>query len=162
MFTHYLTGCLMYLVFSDWCGWQVTWQLLLGGAICGALPDLLSLFCTRIRLDKWSHKHRDNLTHSLLFPALVFAITILVDIKSATVVSLTLLTHPLLDTFGVGWGVKLFAPISDVTVKLGHIKGKWLYTQKEIDTEAEKHGDENWVRNIYNVFWCIKTVFDTP
>lgn len=68
--------------------------------------------------------------------------------KLATVLGLTLLSHPILDIYGLGWGVKLFAPFSDVTVKIGHIKGKWLYTQEEIDAEAEKYGDENWVRNL--------------
>lgn len=148
VFTHYLTGTLIFLLFANWCDWHTTSLLLLGGAFCGALPDWLSLLWGQAKINKWSHKHRDNVTHSLVFPVSIFILVSLFNTKLAVVLGLTLLSHPILDIYGLGWGVKLFAPFSDMTVKIGHIKGKWFYTQKEIDTEAEKHGDENWVRNL--------------
>lgn len=162
VFTHYLAGCLVFLLLSGWCDWHVTSLLLIAGSFCGALPDWLSLLWGHAKINKWSHKHRDNITHSLVFTVSAFILVGLFNIKLTTVFGLALLTHPILDCVGMGWGVKLFYPFCELTVKFGHIKGKWLYTQQEIDAEAEKYGDENWIRNIYNIPWCIKNGFRYP
>ena len=149
MFIHYLAGCIIFFLGAWWHDWHVTSLFLLGGALCGAFPDYLSLAWGNIKINKYSHKHRDNLSHSLLLPIICFIAISLFDSKFAFIIGLALLSHPLLDTFGIGWGVKLFYPFSDVTVKIGHIKHKWFYSQKEIDDEAGKYGDNNWIRNLY-------------
>lgn len=151
MVTHYFAGCLVFLFFGKFFGWDISWLYLLVGAIVGALPDILSLLITQdIEISKWSHLHRDNFTHTIFLSIIVFLNISVFDIKMAVVVGLAILTHPILDIFGIGWGVKLFYPFSDVIVKIGHIKGKWLYTQEEIDAEVIKYGDEDWLRTAFS------------
>lgn len=150
MVTHYFAGCLVFLFFGKFFGWNISWLYLLVGSIVGALPDILSLLITQdIKISKWSHLHRDNFTHTIFLPIIVFLGISAFDIKIVLVVGLAILTHSILDIYGLGWGVKLFAPFSDVTVKIGHIKGKWLYTQEEINAEVRKYGDEDWLRTTF-------------
>lgn len=151
MVTHYFAGCLVFLFFGKFFGWDISWLYLLVGSIVGALPDILSLLITQdAEINKWSHLHRDNLTHTIFMPIIIFLGISAFNIKIALVVGLAILTHPILDLFGIGWGVKLFYPFSDIQIKLFHEKGKIAYNQEEIDAEAEKYGDEDWLRTAFS------------
>jgi hypothetical protein len=151
LFSHLLAGSLVFLIIGNLFDWYISrWFLVLGG-LCGVLPDILSFAFGKVEYSKWSHRHRDNIFHSLLFPIIAF-ITVwpLLNIKCALLISLAILTHPLLDSFGLGWGVKLFYPFNKITYKLFY-KGKIInkFTQKEIDLEAEKYGMDDWIGQIY-------------
>ncbi len=152
MFTHYFVGCMVFFAFGNMFGWNTTSLYLIVGSVMGALPDLLSLIISKSRINKWSHLHRDNFTHSVFLSISVFCLVIFFDFKVAIVVGTTLLTHPILDSFGIGWGVKLFYPLSDLQIKLFHKKGKVAYTQQEIDSEVEKFGNENWFHDLFLTF----------
>ena len=150
MFTHYLAGCLIFLVLGKFFGLGITCLYLIAGSVIGALPDVLSLMASKQQaINKWSHLHRDNLSHSILFPLAVFCVTAFYDIKVAIITGIALLSHPILDLFGIGWGVKLFYPLSNMQFKLFHQKGKISYTKDEIDLEVEKHGSDSWIQDSF-------------
>lgn len=151
MFSHLLAGSLVFLIIGNLFDWNISrWFLALGG-LCGVLPDLISFAFARVEYSKWSHRHRDNISHSLLLPVIAFIFAwLLLDIEWALLISLSILTHPLLDSFGLGWGVKLFYPFNKITYKLFY-KGKIInrFTQEKIDLEAEKYGMDDWIGKIY-------------
>ncbi len=165
MFIHVLAGGLIFFIFGllnswKWNSWKMAIGYIFFGAFVGLFPDILSfLLCGKITTGKWSHKHRDNISHSLFLPLAVFCIFIFWNWRWATLLSLTTLTHPLLDLFGIGWGVKLFYPFSQTTYKLFY-KGKIInaFTQEEIDKEAEKYGDEYWKKNIYDIIHSFNII----
>lgn len=154
MFIHILAGSLIFFVWGLWNDWKIAIDFIFFGAFIGLFPDILSFLLSRkITTDKWSHKHRENFSHSLFLPFAIFCIFIFWSWQWAILLSLTILTHPLLDLFGIGWGVKLFYPFNQTTYKLFY-KGKIInaFTPEEIDEEAERYGDEHWIKNIYFSF----------
>lgn len=160
MTIHLLAGTLVFLFFAEYIGMEVTgWYLLLGAA-CGISPDPLSYILSKTATtDKWAHKHRDNFSHSIFLPLIAFVLLFAFDSRIATMISLTLLTHPLLDLAGIGWGVMLFYPFSNKVFKLFY-KGKAIviWTQDEVDAEAEKFGNDHWIKDIYFTFFTLDPV----
>lgn len=151
MFVHLLAGSLMFLFFGKIFNFEITRAYLLAGAFFGFLPDLFSyVWAGTVKLNKWAHTHRDNFSHSIFLPFLVPAFYHMNDFKIAVATSAAILTHPILDLFGIGWGVKLLYPFSDKTFKMFY-KGRivTVWNKKEVDAEAEKFGDNDWIRNIY-------------
>lgn len=160
MTTHLLAGTLVFLLFANFFGTQVNGWYLLFGALCGLFPDPLSYILAKTAtLNKWAHKHRDNLSHSIFLPVIALIILTPFNVKLASIVSLTLLTHPILDLIGMGWGVMIFYPFSDKVFKLFY-KGKFLtiWTPEEVDAEAEKFGNNHWIRDIYFTIFTLDPV----
>jgi hypothetical protein len=160
MTTHLLAGTLVFLLFANFFGTQVNGWYLLLGALCGFFPDPLSYILAKTALlNKWAHKHRDNLSHSLFLPVIAFIILAPFDVRLASMISLTLLTHPIIDLIGMGWGVMLFYPFSDKVYKLFY-NGKFLtvWSLEEVDAEAEKFGNNNWIRDIYFTVFTLDPV----
>lgn len=154
MFIHLLAGSLVFLLFGKIHNFEVGKMCLLFGAFCGIAPDPISYILSwTVKLNKWSHAHRDNFSHSIFFPGIVIIAAILFDNRTAMMVGAAMMTHPFFDLFGIGWGVKLFYPISKKTYKLFY-RDRFLvvWNQEEVDAEVEKFGDDNWVRNIYFKF----------
>lgn len=156
MIIHLFVGSLIFLFFGRLYGWEMTgWDLILG-AFFGAFTDLVSFIVgPNAKINKESHKHRDNFTHSLVFSLFVFLANLpLWGWQWSVMIGLAVLSHPLLDTFGIGWGVKLFYPWSMKTYKLFY-GGKILKvfnTPEEADREAEKYGMDDWVKRVYFTF----------
>ncbi|MFZ2193170.1 MAG: metal-dependent hydrolase [Candidatus Moraniibacteriota bacterium] len=151
MFIHLLAGSLVFLLFGKVFDFEVGRMYLLLGAFWGIVPDPISYILSwAVKFNKWSHTHRDNFSHSVFFSGIVLFIAILLDYKMAIAVGVAMLTHPLLDLVGIGWGVKLFHPFSKKTYKMFY-KGRILtvWNQDEVDAEAGKFGDDDWIRNIY-------------
>jgi membrane-bound metal-dependent hydrolase YbcI (DUF457 family) len=151
MFIHLLAGSLAFLLFGEIYHFEVDKMHLLLGAFWGIAPDPISyVMSSAIKTNKWSHTHRDNFSHSIFFSGIVLFIAILLDARFAIMASVAMLTHPLLDLFGIGWGVKLFYPFSKKTYKLFYNdRILVVWDQGQVDAEVEKFGDDNWVRNIY-------------
>ena len=153
MFTHYLAGCLIFWLFGKVLNYPISASYLILGVIVGATPDITSLvflFREHHKSGKWAHLHRDNITHTIFYPVITsLCMAGLSGINIAFIVFVALVSHLFLDLFGIGWGIKLFYPVSDKQFKLFHQKGKWIYTQEEIDAEVEKYGDPNWFRNLF-------------
>lgn len=151
LFVHLLAGSLVFLVFGKVFDFEITRTFLVTGAFWGIFPDPISYVLSwSVKFNKWAHTLRDNFSHSVFMPIIVLALAVLLDSKTAIAASIAMLTHPLLDLFGIGWGVKLFYPFSKRTYKMFY-KGRVLtaWYQEEVDAEAEIFGDDNWVRNIY-------------
>lgn len=151
MFVHLLAGSLVFFWLGKCFGIEVTQTFLVIGAFWGIIPDPASYVLARtMKFNKWAHTHRDNISHSIFPPVLALMLSIFLGFKPGIMVSIALLTHPLLDLFGIGWGVKLFYPLSQKTYKMfyrGQILTTWK--QDEVDAEAEQFGDNDWVKNIY-------------
>ena len=151
MFIHLLAGSLIFLLLGEIFGFKIDRMYLFLGAFCGLAPDLISyLLSWEVKLNKWAHRHRDNFSHSVFFPIMVLIVAFLFNSNLAIIMGAAMLTHPFLDLFGIGWGVKLFYPLSNKTYKLFYKRRiLTIWDQKEADAEAEKFGDDNWVKNIY-------------
>lgn len=154
MFSHFLAGEFVFLALASVFGINITAKLLILGAFCGFFPDILSHIIGRkvIKNNKWYHWHRDNFSHSLFLPLLVFLLLFFgIDIRLAFMIALAMATHSFFDLWGIGWGVKLFLPFSDRTYKLFY-GGKFIYifnNEKEREEEVKKHGKNDWFRVAY-------------
>ncbi|MDQ5931480.1 MAG: inner membrane protein [Patescibacteria group bacterium] len=151
MFIHLLAGSLVFLLLGNFFGIEIGRGYILLGAFFGLLPDIISYGLSRTaKLNKWAHTHRDNFSHSVFFPLIILLAAILFKSQLAILASLAMFTHPFCDLYGIGWGVKLFYPLSDKSYKLfydGKILSVW--NQKEVVVQATKSGDDSWIKNIY-------------
>jgi hypothetical protein len=151
MFIHLLAGSLIFLLLGNFFGVDIDRGYILLGAFFGSLPDIISYGLSRTaKLNKWAHTHRDNFSHSVFFPLIILLVVILFQSHLAILASLAMITHPFCDLYGIGWGVKLFYPLSDKSYKLfydGKILSVW--NQKEVSVEVQKSGDDHWIKNIY-------------
>ena len=155
MFNHLLAGCLIFFIYGKIAGFEPSWQYLSAGAFWGIFPDLVSFFLAEgFYSDKRAHEHRDNLSHSIIMPLLVLiwgsVFWQLIGDGTVFMVGLAWLSHPLLDMFGTGWGVRIFYPFSQNYYKLfyhGRFLTKW--TPAEVDWLARTRGDDNWIWNTY-------------
>lgn len=148
MFTHLAAGAVIFLLMNWLRGIENSHYHVLMGGFLGHLPDLLS-FCIRrnIKISKTSHHHRDVFTHTLYLPLIS---TLLVlwfwGAGPSITVGLILLSHLFLDSFGIGWGIKLL-PFSGRVLKLFYRPGQVLFTAQEMDSEAAKNGRDDWLRS---------------
>jgi hypothetical protein len=160
MFEHFIAGELIFLLLGKHLGFNITQTFLLFGSFCGWFPDLLSFFLSRhTHYNKWYHSHRDNFSHSIFLPLVIFAAAAFpFGWKIALIISLAALSHPLLDLYGLGWGVKLFLPISDDIYKI-FFKKKLVYVykdDKERNHDVERFQTDDWFRRIYFSFFTQK------
>ncbi|MDD5527977.1 MAG: metal-dependent hydrolase [Patescibacteria group bacterium] len=157
MFEHLLAGELVFLFLGKPLGFAVTPLFLIVGAFWGFAPDILSYFLNR-KLNyrsKFFHLHRDNLSHSIFLPLIIFLVILLIGgWKDSLLASLAALTHPLLDLFGIGYGVKLFLPFSNKTYKLFY-RGKFIYVMRDnaaVEREVCRIGEDDWFDRSYITF----------
>ncbi|HTW97032.1 MAG TPA: metal-dependent hydrolase, partial [Candidatus Methylomirabilis sp.] len=135
-------------------GFAITPWFLVMGAFWGFAPDIFSFFLNKnISFhSKWFHLHRDNISHSLFLPIIIFAITFLFGgWKISLLISLAVLSHAFLDLYGIGWGVKLFLPFSDKIYKLFY-GGKFIAVFKD-DRDRQNHIEkfevDDWFKRDY-------------
>jgi hypothetical protein len=157
MFEHFLAGELIFLFLGKALGFNIAPAFLLFGSFCGFLPDLISYFLSRhIHYNKRYYSHRDNFSHSVFFAPVIFAaLAFPFGWRIALLISLAALSHPLLDLYGLGWGVKLFLPISDKIYKL-FFKHKIIYVYKNNDErnhDVEKFQTDDWFQKVYFGFF---------
>jgi|GEM_PF-2386494 hypothetical protein len=154
MFEHLFAGELVFLFLGKALGFQITPLFLLVGAFWGFFPDILSFFLNR-KLNyhsKFFHLHRDNLSHSLLLPVIIFFLVFLAGgWKLSLLTAAAILTHPLLDLFGIGWGVKLFLPFSQKIYKIFYERKfvKVFEDDKDREKYIHKYEVDNWFKRDY-------------
>lgn len=158
MFTHLLAGSLIFLFLGNYFGLEVNGLFLFIGASFGILPDAMGAI---LRWDlvfyKWTHKHRDDIFHSVFFPVIAFIVVlVLYGFELALMVGLAVLSHTFLDITGVGWGVKLFYPINKLNYKL-FSRGKLLqvWSGKELNKLLKKNHEPKWFFKILFTFNCL-------
>jgi LexA-binding, inner membrane-associated putative hydrolase len=154
VFEHLLAGELVFLLLAKPLGFAITPLFLIVGAFWGFAPDVLSFFLNK-RLNyrsKYFHLHRDNLSHSIFLPVIVFlVIWLIAGWKISLLISVAALTHSLLDLFGIGWGVKLFLPFSQKVFKLFY-DGQIITVfkdGKDRDQHIHKYEVDDWFRRDY-------------
>jgi hypothetical protein len=154
MFEHLFAGELVFLLLGKPLGFAITPLFLVVGAFFGFFPDFLSFFLNK-RLNyrsKFFHLHRDNLSHSLLLPVMIFFFILLPgDWRVSLLISAAVITHPLLDLFGIGWGVKLFLPFSQKIFKIFYDKKPVVIFRDDRDRQKhiEKYEVDDWFRRDY-------------
>ncbi|MFH0840943.1 MAG: metal-dependent hydrolase [bacterium] len=160
MFTHSLAGCLIFLLFGEFFNFEISGWYLICGVIAGMLPDIISIFFTS-QTTRFNHLHRDNISHSILLPLIIFFIIAFLNIQLSIITLIAILSHYLIDIikikikndkfnlFVLGWGLKLFYPFSKKQIMFFYKKNKCIYTQKEIDQLIEQYGDKNWIKNLF-------------
>jgi len=154
MFEHLFAGELVFLLLGKPLGFTITPLFLVVGAFWGFAPDVLSfLLNKKINYrSKFFHLHRDNLSHSIFLPLIIFlAAWPIGGWKISLLISLAALTHPLLDLFGIGWGVKLFLPFSQKVFKIFY-GGKFLKifpNGQDRDRHIDKYEVDDWFKRDY-------------
>lgn len=154
MFSHFLAGELVFLIGAYLFGFDISVKYLLFGAFCGFSPDFLShaLSGSVIKTNKWYHKHRDNFSHSIFLPVVVFMLLFFwIDFRLALIISLAVSTHTFFDLWGIGWGVKLFLPFSKKVYKLfydGRLV-KVFKDEKEREEHVKERGKDDWFKAAY-------------
>lgn len=152
MFIHILAGIGLFASVGEILGYEITFWFLALGAVAACLPDILSLH--KLTIGKWAHQHRDGFHHSIFFaPALFIVLALLfpTHLPFITLLSLAVLSHPLLDLYGIGWGVQLFYPWSAKTYKVCH-NGKLLYifpTPEDRSIEVREQAYDSWLDYIH-------------
>jgi hypothetical protein len=158
MFTHWLAGgMLMHLYVKSGIlpiPTNYLYLCIFVGGLLGFLPDIASVIYKKTTIDKWSHLHRDDFSHSIFLPIIIFlTLSFFVRIKYSAALSFIILSHSIIDMYGIGWGVKLFFPLSWKTFKLFY-KGKIIaiFQEDEIKEEVKKHGRDDWLKTIFFSF----------
>ena len=145
----------------------------LGGILITVLPDsdFLILFLKRGRdKDKIDDcKHRDYIHYPLIYLPLGFLIFYLTGgMEWALLFLLCSFLHFLHDSIAVGWGIKWLYPFSKNNfaffylysrkIKKGLRKFIFSFDKKTQDYYIRKHGDKNWIKNIYYKLHPIEIV----
>lgn len=168
MFVHVVSGIVAAFVVAVLGYRDHSFGLYLGCFICAVWPDVdnvLNLIKLRMKrggwrkaleqaTGKWAHEHR-NILH---IPLLVAPITVTLASWSpfwAVIFALLSLSHFLLDSFGIGWGIRWLYPFNRKNYKFFYDKaGKptlknpiVFWEPEELRKTVEQHGNPDWVKN---------------
>ncbi|MFA6160182.1 MAG: metal-dependent hydrolase [Parcubacteria group bacterium] len=135
--------------------------LIIFGIICTLLPDADFIYFYPKRHDtKYDHKHRDLIHYPLLYlPIGTILILVIFGKIWAIVFFVASFLHFLHDSVGIGWGIKWLYPFTKNNYsffylysrikKRGRRKFVFIFNEKNLPELVAKHGDPNWVENIY-------------
>ncbi|MCX6813193.1 MAG: metal-dependent hydrolase [Candidatus Azambacteria bacterium] len=163
MFLDIAVGILLSIGVSWYFNVELTFILILTSVLFALSPDIDFLWVSlRIGVTKVTHIHREILHHPLVF--IPIGAIVLIPFGKIFVVTFILAAfwHFLNDTLTTGWGVQWFWPFSKKYYKLlgGMIyqapdkpklplKFFYAWTPEEAEGIELKHGDPNWLKNIY-------------
>ncbi len=140
---------------------DLTIGLLIFSVLVAVLPDVDFLYFYPKREDtKYDHIHRNFIHYPLLYLPLGVLITfIFFGSVWAVAFFLSSLFHFIHDSIGIGWGIKWLYPFSKKNYaffylysrrrKKGLRKLIFSFDDEEQKRCVRKHGDPNWVKNIY-------------
>jgi len=139
---------------------DLTPAFLAAGIVFALLPDVDFVFHFASGGDfKNAHKHRDFLHYPLLYVPLGMALAVFLGPAYALLFGICSAAHFLHDSIGMGWGIQWLYPFSrnhynffyHYEPRGGEIPGKTVYVwkHKEVDGLAGRHGDPDWVKNVY-------------
>lgn len=163
MFLDIAVGILLSIGASWYFNVELTFILILTSVLFALSPDIDFLWMlSRMGITKITYKHREILHYPLIF--LPIGAIVLIPFGKIFVVIFILAAfwHFLNDTLTIGWGVQWFWPFSKKYYKLlgGMIyqtldkpklplKFFYAWTPEEVEGIELKHGDPNWLKNIY-------------
>ena len=147
MFIHLLAGALIFLWLGEMYDFDVNGLYLFVGGCFGILPDVIGALMTwNLKFYRWTHAHRNDMFHTIYYPIVVFfAFWATLGLECGIVIGLAVLSHILLDVFGVGWGLRLFYPIDRRTYKLfsgGRLVQVW--DDRAIFRLTREFHDDDW------------------
>ena len=136
--------------------WMVSWSIFFAVS-----PDIDFLYFFSRRGDtKRDHNHRDLIHYPILYLPIGTIIIWLIFGKIWGIIFLiSSFLHFVHDSIGIGWGIKWLYPFSKKNyaflylysgkVKKGLRKIVFSFDRESMNRNVEKHGDPNWVKNIY-------------
>jgi len=164
---HIVIGLLSAFLIAFFSKTDHSWQLYVGCIICSTWPDfdsLLHLIVLRFKkgawrgawqqaTGKWAHEHRNILHIPLLVPFVSVAIAILSPFWSLMFLVISM-THFIMDSFGIGWGIRWLYPFSKKNYKFFYNKTGVFdtsspivsWTPDELCETVEEQGDPNWLK----------------
>lgn len=149
MLTHWFVGVLLFFIARS-CGMALTpWPLgdICIGAIVAAFPDVIS-WCYGFNWTKNSHTHRENWSHSIFWYPIAAVVALPLGWNYCLLIFWTLLTHPLIDGIGLGFGVRIFYGVSNGSFYYQY-RGRYWYSQEEIEEIIRKNNDDQWFEHIF-------------
>jgi len=154
-------GIILSIIISRCFHQPLTLLFVIFGALFALAPDIDFIFHVHQgrSAKKFGHKHRDLLHYPILFILLGFLILLPFGLSYALLFAIAVLLHFIHDSIGIGWGIQWLYPFkTDYYAFLYHYEpaGKRLprkiihiWKSEEIDTISERHGDDDWFKNIY-------------
>lgn len=144
-------------------------ELFILGVIFGILSDVDYVYYLGrhgLRPAKYSHEHRQALTHSF-FPHLLISIILffLWGKLYGLIYFFAVVSHLLLDSVHRPWGIRWLWPFSQKYYSIGIKSGLTVVTKKELDEYTEQRGDQPWfkrfvrLKNPYFVFEIVASLF---
>lgn len=100
----------------------------------------------RVATGKWAHEHRNILHIPLLIIPVTAGFLWLFDWQVASLFAGLSVTHFLIDSGGIGWGIRWVYPLSTRQWKF-HEGTLQSWTPEELKDVVELEGDENWFSN---------------
>jgi hypothetical protein len=135
--------------------------LLIFAATCTLLPDADILYFYPKRHDtKYDHKHRDLIHYPLIYlPVGTLLMWLFFGKEWGVIFLVASFAHFVHDSIGIGWGIKWLYPFIKNSYSFFYLVGTegrkalkkpiFIFTEKNLPEIVRKHGDPNWVRNIY-------------
>lgn len=149
MLTHWCAGAGIMYIGSLLFGFNFSFDWLIYGALTGALPDIISLFYG-FNYKKDTHVHRENWSHSILWYPVPLAIAWAAGgWVLALLTGFALFSHPVLDFFGLGFGIRIFYPFSTGSLYIRSSRRKIWYSQSEISDIISRENDNDWFKHIF-------------
>lgn len=156
------TGILSAMFLSHVFGIPLTWTFVLAGIIFNLLPDADFLIHFAKGGDTHNAEHHRDYFHLPIYYIFLGAIIISFIYKWSwsALFALTGLLHFIHDSTLMGWGVQWFYPFKKTHYAFLYLyspknkeklprKNLYKFRHEEIDRLAVKHGDPDWVKNIY-------------
>ncbi len=156
--THIAFGVLGSILSSFILRVPLTREIVVLGMITSVFPDIDYVYYLArfgIRPAKYSHEHRQAITHSL-FPYFVIAVLIFFFGNKVWGVTFFLasLSHLILDSVRSPWGIRWFWPFSNQYYSLNFKSGFHGFTKKQLDKFTNQRSNKAWVDR------CLK--WDNP
>lgn len=147
--THWCAGAAIMYIGSLLFGFNFSPGWLIYGALTGALPDIISLYYG-FNYKKDSHLHRENWSHSILWYPVPLAIAWAAGGWALVLLTgFALFSHPVLDSFGLGFGIQIFYPFPTGSLYIRSSQRKIWYSQTEIADIISRENDNDWFKNIF-------------
>ncbi|MEK9154653.1 MAG: metal-dependent hydrolase [Patescibacteria group bacterium] len=125
------------------------------------LPDIDFLFhLIRNKPSQEDYRHRDISHYPLIYIPIGMLVLLFIGKEWSFLFWITSFLHFIHDSIGIGRGVKWLFPFSKNSfaffylysrvVKIGLWQWVFIFNDKNLDKWDNEHGDENWIKNIYD------------
>jgi membrane-bound metal-dependent hydrolase YbcI (DUF457 family) len=147
-------GILSSIALSRFFNISLTPFFLTAGIVFTLLPDIDFLISPGKSIGRKGHEHRSILHYPLLFIPIGTIILFFFNYELAILFAVTTLLHFMHDSIGIGWGIPWLYPFSRNHYAFLYQydspqKFIYIWTPREVEKNANDHGDPDWIKNIY-------------